>query len=259
MLSLWTCKKVDHEEEAHLIMLKKALMKSMTASGILILCCIWRQCIFLTGLTSWALWDIIPALFQEEDAKSRSVMWELETKMTKIPQEIFMAGLIQPFSSGFWLPLIHVCDCKSWVFFLNPSKASLNDNFITISLFSRAGSFAGDTDTSKANWCWNTAADMLWSIFCLSSLAVAAFTFRRWGAGLWVGQPGPAAAVSEWQQELRAAAAAALPGRLGTERSWQVLLPLLWGLKADPIYESMSSPCNVAVLQYEQLRKVILN
>lgn len=67
----------------------------------------------------------------------------VEREMTKIPQKIFMAGRIQPLSSDFWLPLIRVCDCKSWVFFLNLSKAPLNDDFITINPISKAGSFAG--------------------------------------------------------------------------------------------------------------------
>lgn len=45
----------------------------------------------------------------------------------------------------FLLPLIHACDCKSgfFFFFLNHSKTPLNDDFITISLIPKAGSFAG--------------------------------------------------------------------------------------------------------------------
>lgn len=167
-----------------------------------------------------------------------------------------MAGLGQPLSRGFWLPLKHVCECKSWAFFLNLSKAPLNGDFITIQ---RLVHLLGDTDTSEANWCWNTVAGMLWSIFCLSSLVMVAFTFRRWGAGL-LSRKSWHCSVSDWQEELwKRQLELCFPWRLGTLCSWQVLLPLLWGLKADPIYEPMSSPCNVAVLQYEQLRKVILN
>lgn len=75
----------------------------------------------------------------------------VETKMTKIPQKNFMAGLTQPLSSGFWLSLMCVT-LKSWLFFLNLSKASLNDDFITISLISKAGSFAGGYRYIKSQW-----------------------------------------------------------------------------------------------------------
>lgn len=51
------------------------------------------------------------------------------TEMTKKTLKIFMAGVIQSLSSGFWLPLIYLFDCKSFFYF---SSAPLNYGFITI-------------------------------------------------------------------------------------------------------------------------------